>query len=231
MNFIKKNKIIIFGCNHVSDFIIPDYHFWGDKKRYQIFGKFTNKKSISVLYKNIPIRIRKRHYKISPTFVVDYKEDKDIGDDIKYYYKKNTEKIYGNFKFRNIGCFLIFYAYLNKASKISIVGMDGYTLYTKEDLDKGKFKQHCYDMNSSELPDYYKNEYFKTGYTDVINYYEDNHILNKKKNKEICYNHCVKRDKDTYKVLKKLFKRGIEFNILTPTVYKDFYNPKILNIK
>ena len=41
-SFIKKNDVIIFGCNYITDFLIPDYHFWGSAKRWQKYSKFIN---------------------------------------------------------------------------------------------------------------------------------------------------------------------------------------------
>ena len=43
--FIQDNKPIVIGCNYITDFIIPDIHFWGSAKRWRKYGYVTNKKS------------------------------------------------------------------------------------------------------------------------------------------------------------------------------------------
>lgn len=94
--------------------------------------------------------------------------------------------------------------------------MDGYTFYSEEKLrEKNKEdRQHCYGK----------------GYTDAFarNMSRDK-LKNKKKSKEF-YNLGIKKDKDIYKTLRAIDIFGAKFKILTPTVYSDFYDPKILGI-
>ena len=108
-----------------------------------------------------------------------------------------------------VGCFYdittkaVFWSYVHNASKITIVGNDGYTFYTKEQLDSETQSQHCYGEGNTD------------GYT---------------------YLYCRKKDWDKYKSLRFLYKYGIKkfgfgFEIITPTIYEEFYNPKILNIE
>ena len=108
------------------------------------------------------------------------------------------------------------------ASKISIVGMDGYTLYGKDKYDKGEKNQHCYNY-------YNDNTFFKkTGYTDIITYLDtDGKEENKKNNFDVFYNHSLKKDKDVYNSLCTIREFGVSFSIITPTIYSDFYSPKI----
>ena len=71
--------------------------------------------------------------------------------------------------------------------------MDGFTLYSKEDLLSKKVNHHCYGA----------------GYTDDASWNEE-----------------VFKDKMVDEGLHALKKYGVDFRILTPTKFKDFYNPK-----
>ena len=46
--FIKENKAITIGINHINNIIEPDYHFWGSGHRWRKFGKFSSKKSLLI---------------------------------------------------------------------------------------------------------------------------------------------------------------------------------------
>ena len=208
--FIKNNDIIIFGCNNMNQFIIPDYHFWADKDRYKKFGKNLSKKSIPVFGNHLLSKgLIKQHKKISYK-VLRYqkwggldKGRKIIGK-AKIGYKDGM--ITG--PFRNIGTLAIFYAYLHGSSDISIVGMDGFTLYSKKELKEGQNSQHCYGK----------------GYSDLIG----RKGLSKKRD---YYKQFLKKDKDVYKILYLLKEYGVNFKIITPTVFKEFYDPDVLGIE
>ena len=213
-NFIKKNEVITFGCNNISHIFIPDYHVWGDRRRYLMFGENTSRKSKVIFSRAIPNNIRKKHKKIIKKFkVIDFK-------DLKMKTLPNTI-------FNTIGCLVMLYVHSKGASDISIVGMDGYTYYSQNELNNGLQLQHCYNDGIDKLPsnyDIYKN----TGYTDVITDYEyAESDENKKKDKDTFYNHCKNKDEFIYNALKSLKEYGVNFEILTPTVYKEFYNPKV----
>jgi len=79
--------------------------------------------------------------------------------------------------------------------EISIVGMDGYTLHSQQEIGKKKKNQHCYGK----------------GHTDDSTWEE-----------------CVAKDKMVYESLRSLKDFGINFHILTPTVFKDFYTKGVL---
>ena len=215
--FIKKNKVITFGCNNISHIVIPDYHVWGDQRRYSMFGGNTSKKSKVIFSRAIPNNIRKKYKKIIKKFsVVDF-------NDLRL---RTLPKV----RFNTIGCLLMLYAHNKGASNISVVGMDGYTYYSQNELNNGSELQHCYNDGMNKLPSDYK-KYKNTGYTDVItdyNYSGSNE--QKKKDKETFYNHCKKKDDFVYASLKALKKYGVNFEILTPTVYEEFCNPKILKV-
>ncbi len=254
--FIKKNKnIVVIGCNHVSDFIIPDYHIWGDIRRYLLFGDRMDKKSVAVFPKYVfPNSIIKKYW--SGTYKkINYKNSRREAvkkirkKDKEYFYseefeikkRKIREKkckiryrngiIYGYF--RAIGVLAIVWVHILKASKISIVGTDGYSLYYKDKYDKGINSQHCYQNYKVNEGTKNYNMFKKTGYTDVITYYPVNNEGDIKQNeskKNSCekfYEHSLKKDKDVYDSLLSVNKFGIKFEILTPTVYKKFYNYKV----
>ncbi len=215
--FIKEDKVITFGCNNISHIIIPDYHVWGDKRRYLMFGGNTSRKSKVIFSRAIPNNIRKKYKKIIKKFnVVDF--------------NNLRLRILPKVRFNTIGCLIMLYAYNKGASNISVVGMDGYAYYSQNKLSNGLELQHCYNKGIDKLPSYYE-KYKNTGYTDVITDYEySGSNERKKKDKETFYNHCKKKDDFVYRSLKALKKYGVNFEILTPTVYKEFYNPKILKI-
>ena len=247
--FIKENDVVTIGCNHISDFIIPDYHVWGDIRRYREFGKFMSKKSIAVFSRPLFTNEIVREFWNRPYKKIKYKNSKREYNKVRkikamrkniLVKKTNFNKEYAirykrgyiEGRFRTIGCLSIVWVFLKKAAKISIVGMDGYTLYKKEKYDNGIEKQHYYNVTIDNLHDFYET-YKDSGYTDMAQFYRigNKDIENKRKTKELLYLQCTIRDKDIYRNLKNIKKYGIKFSILTPTVYEEFYDPKILSIR
>lgn len=211
--FINDNEIVIFGGNNITHIIIPDYHFWTDPKRYHKFGKNISKKSRMIFGNHLSKKIIQKYWK-GPYDIIKYTRRKWK----RSYEDLNSEK-YGkgevNYKkgiiegvFRTIGCLMIFYAHIKKASKINVVGMDGYSYYSKEQLKTKRYSQHCYGE----------------GYTDFIG-------RGGGSEKNFRYKEFIKKDEGISKTLHSLRRYGVKFEILTPTVYKDFYNSDILNIK
>jgi len=207
-NFINNNNLVIFGCNYVTNFIIPDYHFWGSTKRLKKYGKFINKKSVVVTSEHLPKNEIRKYWKGKyKTFKIverrwkrgsENKESKEYKR-CRVYYKNG--KMFGCFY--DISSEAIFYAYVQGASKITVVGNDGYTLYPEKDLDQGKESQHCYGEGHTD------------GYT---------------------YQYCKRKDWDKYRTLNLLYKYGKKrygfgFKIITPTIYDRFYDSMILNIE
>lgn len=191
--FIKENNIITIGGNHVSNIFAPDYHFWGCDRRWKKYGNLVHKDSVLIFPPTEREKVIRKHWS-------GYYE--------KYDTKKRPNKSYKNMKsiyhcFKNIVMVAIFWAYNKGVKKISIVGMDGYTLYSKKDLNDKKSSQHCYGKGNTD------------GFT---------------------YEYCRKKDIAYYERLKHLYKygekkHGFGFEIITPTIYKRFYNPNILKIK
>jgi len=192
-NFIKKNNITTIGGNHVNHIFSPDYSFWGSSKRWKKYGGFVNKNSILVLPPIGMDKVVKKHW-----------QGQYIKCDIKKIHLKCCRKAKSIYHcFKNITMVAAFWAYEKGATKISIVGMDGYTFCKKEDLNSKRLSQHCYGK----------------GNTDGFN-----------------YNFCRRKDIRYYERLKMLHKCGKEqygfgLQILTPTIYKKFYNSKVLDIQ
>lgn len=114
---------------------------------------------------------------------------------------KSHKTIYHYFK--SVGMVSILWAYIKKASKISIVGMDGYTFYSKSDLKSKNNSQHCYG----------------DGFTDGQDYAWCRE--KDRRNEKII--------KNLYDYGKR--KYGFHFKIITPTVHEDYYDPSVLYIK
>jgi len=205
--FIKENDCVIFGCNNIMDFLVPDYHFWGSAKRWKVFGDKVDKKTTIIISKHFSKKLIRQKWKGPIKVFNNVEKVWKIGSD-----KKNTPqykrcqvhytkgKMFGCV--RDISTWAIFYAYINGAIKITVVGNDGYTLYAKKDLEEKKYSQHCYGKGNTD------------GYT---------------------YDYCRKKDWDKYKTLKLLYeygkkKYGFGFEIITPTIYDEFYNSNVLKI-
>jgi hypothetical protein len=183
-NFIRKNNPFIIGINNVIDLIpIPEYHLFTNTQRFRTYGNDIMTESIILLGQNISLKIIKDIIGNSPYILINYIDKPDLP--ITY---KNG-KITGFF--RTAGCLAIMIAHIMGASEINIVGMDGYTLYSKEELEKGQQSQHWYGIGHSDTAD---------------------------------YETCIEKDRLINIALKNIKNYGINFNILTPTKYGEFYD-------
>lgn len=185
--YIKKYNPIIFGINNTTDYFIPNYHLYTNTKRFRNFGHKIHKKSQILLSYGLNLKLIKdtigsREYTLIN--FTDMKEGVPIG------YRKG--KIFGFY--RTAGNLSIMISHLMGSSNITIVGMDGHTLYNYEDVKSGKKSHHCYDEKYVPFP------------LDI----------------------CKKKDGITKGVLQSLKNYGVQFRILTPTVYKNFYDGTIL---
>ena len=227
--YIRKNNITTIGCNNISKFIIPDYHVWGDPLRYERFGYTSSEKSIMVfpsdsyhkttVKKAYPGRCKIIKFKNAAS--KDFKRMKEKGmsrEDFKkaivnktYKIKYDGEYIHG--RFRAIGCLVILWCYFQKADSIDIVGMDGYSLH-----------------NEASYSEEENSRYFYNSKMDGYDSCSSNRIVGDMNHKEF-YDFSYKKDGDIYKNLKDIRKLGVKFEILTPTVYKKFYNSSILSKK
>ncbi len=205
--FIEDNdNIVTFGCNNITDFLVPDYHLWNSVIRWKKYAHLLDEKSNLVFSIHFARSMIKKKWKGSFKKIKVVKRSwKSDSDNIKsnsykqcrVYYKDGI--MYGCF---NAGLLAIFRAFVKKASKVSVVGLDGYTYYEQKKLKSKKDAQHCYGK----------------GKTDGFNYYIGR-----------------KKDIDNYTTLNLIYKYckkeyGIGFEILTPTVFDKFYNPKVLGI-
>ena len=204
--FVDEENAITIGCNFICDVFVPDYHFWGTNKRWNKYGEGMNEGPTLVFPHGQSKKIVRKYWKGSfETYDTDVRVHKS--------HRKKPDIYYC---FENVALVSILYAYQRGASRISIVGMDGYSFYSKEELAKMEKSQHCYSKGFSDMEDKPK-------------YAGKNQI-------DINYARGRKKDIFNYKNLKKLVKygkrkHGFKPEIITPTVYKAFYNSAILNIQ
>ena len=190
--FIKNNDLIIIGCNHVNNVLIPDYNIWASSMRWNKYGKFVHKESKLFFAPGFSEKLIRKYWNGSYKY---YDSNNPLLGGKKY------KSIYNCFK--QVGAVAIVWAYQEGASKISIVGMDGYTYYTKKQLKSKKYSQHSEGKGLTLGWDY---------------------RIGKKQDKFL-----NKKLKLLYKYSKE--KYGFGFKILTPTVHTKYYNPKVLDIK
>jgi len=206
--FIKTNDLVIFGCNNIMDFLSPDYHFWGSSKRWRKFADKINPKTVLVTSKHFNQKVIRKKWKGEYKTFNNVERVWRIGSDKKDSpQNKRCQVNYINGKMfgcvRDIATWAIFYAYIKGAFKITVIGNDGYTLYSKSDLESKKYSQHCYGRG---LTDGFIYEYCRKKDWDKYKTLRLLHEFGKKK-------------------------YGFGFEIITPTIYDKFYNYRVLNIK
>ena len=192
--FIKENEFVIIGCNHINHMLIPDYNIWASSRRWRQYGKYVHKESKLFFSPGFSKKLIRKYWDGPYRFYDTV--DRPDGLSIKKY-----KTIYNCFK--QVGAVSIVWAYQGGASKISIVGMDGYTYYNRKELKSKEYSQHSEGR----------------GQTDGQTY-------------EICIKKdkfLSKKLKLLYEYSKK--KYGFGFEILTPTIHNRYYNPKVLDIK
>ncbi len=206
--FIEETNLIVIGCNNMTNFIQPDIHFWGSSKRWKKFYHLLNKDSVLMFPDYFPKKtITKRWKGRYGMFGCEPRSWKFGSENKNSYLYKRCRFTVKNGKIR--GCFgdiatkATFWCYINKANKISVVGSDGYTLYAEKVYKREEEDQHCYGK----------------GFTDGFS-----------------YDYGRRRDWLKYRSLRELYnygmrKYGFGFEIITPTIYEEFYNPNVLNIE
>ncbi len=220
-----KNDMVIIGCKNIGNIINHHYCIWGDYRGFSHFYKKMNVNAIPIFTKTPSYKIIKKYwggyYELYKVEASSRGKGAYAYDDIKFSYNKKTNTIIGRFK--TTGCHAIFLAFCYKAKKISIVGMDGYSFNSMEKLIQGEkdhlIGQHSYGRGFTN----YKNRTMVKRSWKKIE-------LDSNKIKKI-YKEFKKNDLIVNKVLFALKKYGVKFEILTPTVFKDFYNPTILGIE
>jgi len=186
LNYISSNDMITIGINKMTSFIVPDYHLWTNTQRFISQHDCINKKSNLLFGINILDKLINKYWK-GDFIKVNYVNESSL----PISYKDGV--ICGNF--RTAGILAIMIAHVSGASFIDIVGMDGFTMYTREELENKKASHHCYGK----------------GYTD-----------------DASWEKCLKKDNLVNDGLFALKNYGVQFRIITPTKFKDFYNGSVL---
>jgi len=206
--FIKDVNPVIIGTNNIMHIIKPDIHFWGSAKRWRKFYHLVDKDSNLMFPHYFEKKIIKKYWKgVYQMFGCEPRGWKFGSDDERSHQYKRCRMTVKKGKMR--GCFgdistkAIFWSYIHGANKITLIGSDGYSLYSKKDYEEKKERQHCYGE----------------GYTDGFT-----------------YDYGRRRDWLKYKTLRELYKYGKQkygfgFEIITPTIYEEFYNSEVLKIE
>jgi hypothetical protein len=213
--FINFSDSVIIGCN-MMDFVIPDIYFWSSERRYKKYGYLACKDSEAVFQWDINEKIIKKYWKGSYVYFYSNNSKWRYGSDNKksHEYKKccirEKKKVLLKEKKKVLyGCFgdcaskALFWTYMHGAKKITLIGVDGYTFYSKEYLKLGKASQNCYSRGLSG------------GFTYKFNRKMD---WDRYKTLRLLYEYGKK-------------KYGVGFEIITPTIHEEFYNDSILNIE
>ena len=199
IDFIKKENLITFGGNNISEFYPVDFLAFTNRKRFSKFSNNINKSSKLLL---------------SPYFKKKFIEN-HIGKNKKYYeimylnnrIEKNRELINSSnlilYNCRTVSLILILVAYVMGAEKIYIAGLDGY----KFENDKIKGDTNFYGIDYDYQKDKGEN-FFLDFYKSLVD--ETSEVL------DIQNNFFEKKNKNNY------------FKIITPTCYSKYYDEKIL---
>ena len=219
-DYIKKNRdnMILIGCGRMNHILIPDYQIWNDRRGFGIYGKHMSQEPFHVFRHHFTKKLIRKYikgeYGIIEMINTSSLKRPDSYDNIKFGYKKDGKVIMGNFK--TVGCRAIFWAHACGAKKIEVVGKDGYTFYTQKELEEGqgktkKISQYCWGKGFSAWT--LRWSIRRMGKKKIYRYF--------------------KKDQDDiiYKVLKGMRDYGVEFKIITPTVFEEFYDSSILGIK
>jgi hypothetical protein len=182
VDFMCKEEVFTIGINNITHLFSPDYHLWVNTKRFRNFGRFSLKRSELLLGKGIHIKTIREVIGNIDYHLINFT---DMKPGVPLGYRKG--KILGFF--RTGGNLAVMIAHLMGASEVNIVGMDGHTVYSYEEMKSGAKPHHCYDENYVPFDEELR----------------------------------IKKDKITTGVLRDLTNYGIKLRILTPTVYKEFY--------
>ncbi len=148
LKLIDADGLSTIGINKMTDLCIPDYHLWTNRKQLSKFHGCIDSSSQLLLGSGLPANIISKYCANYDYRIVNY-EDKP-GTKVAM----RNGKIYGFF--RTAGALAIMVAAMMEANEIYIVGMDGYTLHGKDDLEKGRHSQHCYGSGHTDDADWNK---------------------------------------------------------------------------
>jgi hypothetical protein len=186
LSFVERESPVVVGVNNMTGLLSPDYHVWTNTQRFKDFGHTVQPESTPLFSKKMKNNIIRQHWK-GEYVSVEYTDHEGL----RISYNKGIINGY----YRTAGCLSIMIAHIMGASRIYIVGMDGYTYRNKQDIDDGKTGQHFYGK----------------GMTDGYD-----------------WEGCLHKDKLVADVLRSIKKYGVEFSIITPTIFSDFYRGGIL---
>ncbi len=134
--FLVQDNLFTIGINNMTSFHVPTYHLWTNKQRWRDFGSCIDSEKSKLMFgAGLPEKVIKKHFR-GDYIIVDYldKEDTSV----------NYENGVISGCFRTAGCLAIFIAHLFGAAEIYIVGMDGYTLHGRGEIESGNQSHHVY---------------------------------------------------------------------------------------
>jgi hypothetical protein len=189
--FISETNPVIIGCNRVLDFVVPHYHLFLNKQKYQRYGGNIHENSVLMLNDRMSAGLIERH-KPEKYIRIDY-TDRDPSEPIGYgaltvkgYHREGVIQGY----YRTTGNIAIMISHLMGAKKVYAVGMSGFS--------------YNYDGN--------------------VHSYEKE---TKERWKSATYWHA-KLDKPVHRSLDQMKAYGIDFKIITPTIYDRHYDASVL---
>jgi len=147
LGFIADNNISTIGINNMLGLCIPKYHLWTNRQRWGSFGHLSSNASTLLVGKSITDDSVKKKFQGRYVRINHIDES---GLPFSY-----ENEIFTGF-FRTAGVFGIMVCHIMGASKIYVVGMDGYTLHSQDDLLNGKKSHHCYGQGYTDDADWSK---------------------------------------------------------------------------
>ncbi len=216
LRYLETDNFVTIGCKNIGGVIRPDYHCWFDSSAFERDAKMLAEKGISVIQKgSMPVFLRSCKKKIIKKYwghrwiTIDCNFTSWKAENPFPRYVKRRGKYWG--AFINTGCLAIFWAYRQGFKEIDVVGMDGYSFYSKDDLLSGEESQHC---SGSGATFFKRKQYFDEDIEEEI---------------DLMYDKMKYKDDKINKTLTYLkTKYNINFRILTPTCYKSFYDGSVL---
>lgn len=136
LQFVESDSIISIGVNNMISLLTPKYHLWTNTKQFHTFKSCISKNSQLLMGERLSGRVGSKldHVMIKVNPTRDVKIDANV--------------IHGTF--RTAGALAIAVASLMGAKSIYVVGMDGFTLHTKDSLLSKQHSQHCYGVGYTD---------------------------------------------------------------------------------
>lgn len=144
-DFVVKDSVSTIGVNRMTDVLVPKYHLWTNSGRFREYHSCINDLSVVIFGSQMKPALIKRHYP-QKHIIVDYRDEKKLAVS----YKRGVIRGF----FRTAGCLSILMCHLLGAKKIYVVGMDGYTFYSKSAVTANQEHQHVYGSGLSDGTDW-----------------------------------------------------------------------------